>query len=65
MIARAVLMILLFGSAFFALFWAMFRTKFFTAFRVAEIAKTSSILTLSTFLAAVVVGVLIAAEKLF
>lgn len=64
MIIRAIFITLLVFGGFFALFWAAFRTRYFTRRRVKEVAKTGSILVASTISTAVVVAFIMVVEKL-
>lgn len=63
MIARALLGFLPLFVTFAGLAWVVFRTNLVTRGVVKEAAKTGSLLTISAFLAAAVVGLLIAAER--
>lgn len=64
MIARFILFLVVFAVLFFSLYWAVFRTKFFTAERVLEIVKTFGIAIIALASAGLIVGAILMFDQL-
>jgi hypothetical protein len=64
MIIRAGLFFLAFVVAFFAFYWTVFRTKFFSGARNIEITKVGLLAVIATVSAVGVIAFIITADKL-
>lgn len=65
MIARAIVLFLIFAFVFFTLYWTVFRTRFFNASRLAEIAKTTALVVIAIASAIVSIVAITNLDKLF